>query len=214
MIMKRNEDKTYNESSRQKNVVVDDEKHVKQLIEKIREGNKNAFTELVNLYHAQVASLAFKMVNDYDEAADIAQNVFVKMSQNIWRYDPKKKFYTWLYRITVNASIDYIRKHKRHRHEPLENVRKAIENLESNPESLFQREKIKGYIKDATLSLNDKQRSAFILRDIEGCKIDDVANIMNMPEATVRWYLHRARTKIKKELSKRCPQLLMLMGLK
>ncbi len=203
-----------NKSNRQKNIVTDDEKHVKLLIEKIKGGNKNAFTELVNLYHAQVASLAFKMVNDYDEAADIAQNVFLKMSQNIWRYDPKKKFYTWLYRITVNASIDYIRKHKRHRHEPLENVRKAIENLESNPESLFQREKIKGYINDATLSLNDKQRSAFILRDIEGCKIDDVANIMNMPEATVRWYLHRARTKIKKELIRRCPHLLIMMGLK
>jgi RNA polymerase sigma-70 factor (ECF subfamily) len=210
----KNKENIDNKSDSQKNIVTDDEKHVKLLIEEIKGGNKNAFTELVNLYHAQVASLAFKMVNDYDEAADIAQNVFVKMSQNIWRYDSNKKFYTWLYRITVNASIDYIRKHKRHRHEPLENVRKAIENLESNPESLFQREKIKGYINDATLSLNDKQRSAFILRDIEGCKIDDVANIMNMPEATVRWYLHRARTKIKKELTRRCPHLLIMMGLK
>lgn len=210
----KNKESIENISNDQKDIITDDEKHVKFLIEEIKSGNKNAFTELVNLYHAQVASLAFKMVNDYDEAADIAQNVFVKMSQNIWRYDSKKKFYTWLYRITVNASIDYIRKHKRHRHEPLENVRKAIENLESNPESLFQREKIKGYISQATLSLNDKQRSAFILRDVEGCKIDDVANIMDMPEATVRWYLHRARTKIKKELIKRCPQLLLLLGLK
>lgn len=210
----KNKESIENISNDQKDIITDDEKHVKFLIEEIKSGNKNAFTELVNLYHAQVASLAFKMVNDYDEAADIAQNVFVKMSQNIWRYDSKKKFYTWLYRITINASIDYIRKHKRHRHEPLENVRKAIENLESNPESLFQREKIKGYISQATLSLNDKQRSAFILRDVEGCKIDDVANIMDMPEATVRWYLHRARTKIKKELIKRCPQLLLLLGLK
>jgi len=214
MMVNNNKETVENESYSQKDIITDDEKYVKLLIEEIKSGNKNAFTELVNLYHAQVASLAFKMVNDYDEAADIAQNVFVKMSQNIWRYDSKKKFYTWLYRITVNASIDYIRKHKRHRHEPLENVQKAIENLESNPESLLQRAKIKGYINQATLSLNDKQRSAFILRDVEGCKIDDVANIMDMPEATVRWYLHRARTKIKKELTRRCPQLLLLMGLK
>lgn len=193
---------------------IDDELHVKALITQIKSGNQHAFTELVNLYKTQVAALAFKMVNDYDEAADITQNVFVKMSKNIWRYDEKKKFYTWLYRITVNASIDYIRKHKRHRHEPLENVRKAIENIESNPEIQFRRQQIQGFITQATYSLNEKQRSAFILRDIEGCKIDDVANIMNMPEATVRWYLHRARTKIKKELTRRCPQLLMLMGLK
>ena len=66
-----------NKSDSKKNIDTDDEKHVKLLIEEIKGGNKNAFTELVNLYHAQVASLAFKMVNDYDEAADIAQNVFV-----------------------------------------------------------------------------------------------------------------------------------------
>ncbi|MFQ5454031.1 MAG: RNA polymerase sigma factor, partial [Candidatus Zixiibacteriota bacterium] len=180
----------------------------------IKRGNKLAFTELVKQYRNQVASIAFKMVNDYDEAADITQIVFVKMSNNIWRYDESKKFYTWLYRITINAAIDYIRKHKRHRHEPLENIHETMENSKLNPELSLRRQQINGYIKQATESLNDKQRSAFILRDMEGCKIDDVANIMNMPEATVRWYLHRARNKIRKELSRKCPQLLLLFGIK
>ncbi len=191
-----------------------DEREVKVLIAKIKAGNKRAFTELVNRYRSQVAAVAFKMVNDYDEAADITQIVFVKMSANIWRYDETKRFYTWLYRITVNASIDYIRKHKRHRHEPLENFHESIENLNSSPEFSYRRQQINGFIRQAANSLNDKQRSAFILRDVEGCKIDDVANIMNMPEATVRWYLHRARTKIRKELIRKCPQLLLLLGIK
>lgn len=191
-----------------------DEQHVKQLVAEIKKGNKLAFTELVNRYRSQVASLAYKMVNDYDEAADISQIVFVKMSKNIWRYDEKKKFYTWLYRITVNAAIDYIRKHKRHRHEPLENFRETIENLQADPEFSYRRQQISEFIDEATKSLNEKQRSAFILRDVEGCKIDDVATIMNMPEATVRWYLHRARTKVRKELLRNCPQLLLLLGIK
>lgn len=190
------------------------EQNVKKLIREIKRGNKLAFTELVKQYRNQVASIAFKMVNDYDEAADITQIVFVKMSNNIWRYDESKKFYTWLYRITINAAIDYIRKHKRHRHEPLENIHETMENSKLNPELSLRRQQINGYIKQATESLNDKQRSAFILRDMEGCKIDDVANIMNMPEATVRWYLHRARNKIRKELSRKCPQLLLLFGIK
>lgn len=191
-----------------------DEQQVKMLVAEIKRGNKLAFTELVNRYRSQVASLAYKMVNDYDEAADISQIVFVKMSKNIWRYDEKKKFYTWLYRITVNAAIDYIRKHKRHRHEPLENFRETIENLGGDPEFSYRRQQINEFIDEATKSLNEKQRSAFILRDVEGCKIDDVATIMNMPEATVRWYLHRARTKVRKELQRNCPQLLLLLGIK
>jgi RNA polymerase sigma-70 factor (ECF subfamily) len=191
-----------------------DERYVKKLVAEIKRGNKQAFTELVNRYRSQVASLAYKMVNDYDEAADISQIVFVKMSKNIWRYDENKKFYTWLYRITVNAAIDYIRKHKRHRHEPLENFRESIENIASDPEFYYRRQQISDFINQAALSLNEKQRSAFILRDVEGCKIDDVANIMNMPEATVRWYLHRARTKVRKELMRNCPQLLLLLGIK
>ena len=182
-----------------------DEAPVRALIEQIKQGNQQAFTQLVQMYRNQVASIAYKLVNDYDEAADITQTVFVKMAKNIWRYDDRKKFYTWLYRITVNASIDHMRKNRRHNHEPLEDFHESIESSLATPEFTYQRQQLEGYIEQAAQSLNDKQRSAFMLRDVEGCKIDDVANIMGMPEATVRWYLHRARTKVKKELRRRCP---------
>ncbi len=192
----------------------DDETQVKQLIADFKHGNQLAFSELVDRYHNQVTALAYKMVNDYDEAADIAQIVFVKMAKNIWRYDPSKKFYTWLYRVTVNASIDYIRKHRRHKHEPLESFHDITESAKSDPELSFRRRQLGDEIELAAESLSEKQRAAFLLRDVEGCKIDDVANMMNMPEATVRWYLHRARSKIRKELTRKCPQLLLLLGIK
>jgi len=199
-----------------KNIDPDDriELETKEIVRKIRNGNKHAFSRLVRLYKNQVASLAYKMVGDYDEAADIMQNVFVKVNQNIWRYDENKRFYTWLYRITVNASIDYMRKHHRHQHESIEHVQEKADEKRESPERYYQRNRLREYIHEAADSLNDKQKSAFVLRDVDGCNIDDVANIMNMPEATVRWYLHRARTKIKKELMKKCPQLLIGMGFK
>jgi len=199
-----------------KNKAVDDrvERQTREVIRKIKAGNDKAFSQLVKLYYNQVAALAYKMVGDYDEAADIAQNVFVKTSRNIWRYDENKKFYTWLYRITVNASIDYMRKHNRHHHESIDNVREKADDKFDTPEVTYQRGQLRQYIDEAANSLNDKQRSAFMLRDVDGCHINDVANIMNMPEATVRWYLHRARAKIKKELVKKCPQLLLAMGFK
>jgi len=202
------------QSGRRKPVVSTEDQRTRRLIAAIKQGDHRAFGELVQRYRSQVAGLAFRIVNDRDAAADIAQEVFVKMSQNIWRYNEKKKFSTWLYRITVNAAIDYTRKQRRHRHEPLESHHESVENTQANPEQSFHRQRIEHYIKQATASLNDKQRSAFILRDVEGCKIDDVADIMNMPKATVRWYLHRARAIIRKELVRRCPHLLLLLGIK
>ncbi len=193
---------------------IDDERGIKQLVAEVKRDNKHAFTELVHRYQTPVAALAFKVVKDYDEAADIAQDVFMKVERNIWRYDEQKNFSTWLYRITVNASIDYVRKHRRHRHEPLEGIHDTIASAQTNPELSFCRQQVSGYIKEATKSLNAKQRSAFVLRDVEGCKIDDVADMMNMPEATVRWYLHRARAKIRRELTRRCPHLLLLLGIR
>ena len=190
------------------------ERETKEIVRRIKAGEKSQFSQLVRLYKNQVASLAYKMVGDYDEAADVMQNVFVKVNQNIWRFDEKKRFYTWLYRITVNASIDYMRKHHRHQHESIENVKERADDRLDTPEISYQRNRLRQYIDEAAESLNEKQRSAFVLRDVKGCNIDDVANIMNMPEATVRWYLHRARTKIKKELMKKCPQLLIGMGFK
>lgn len=191
-----------------------DEMEVKAIIRRVKKGDQRAFGELVSRYRNQVGALAYKMVGDYDEAADITQNVFVKTSQNLWRYDENKRFYTWLYRITVNASIDYMRKHRRHRHEPLDNVRETAEHHRDNPESNFRNSRLREHLHEATERLNGKQKSAFILRDIEGCQIDDVANIMDMPEATVRWYLHRARQKIRKDLLRRCPSLLIACGIK
>jgi len=195
-------------------LVNDDELEVKRLISEFKAGSRHAFAEIVSRYRNQVVALAYKMTKDYDEAADIAQNVFVKMARNIWRYDDRKKFYTWLYRITVNASIDHIRKHQRHRHELLDAVPEVSEDFRAGPEFLLRRRQLKEHIAEAAQVLNDKQRSAFLLRDVEGCKVDDVANIMNMPEATVRWYLHRARARIRKELTRRCPHLLFLMGVR
>ncbi|MFH1700473.1 MAG: sigma-70 family RNA polymerase sigma factor [Candidatus Zixiibacteriota bacterium] len=198
-----------------KNIAEDkDELEVKAIIYRIRRGDERAFSELVSRYRNQVGALAYKMVGDYDEAADITQNVFVKTSQNLWRYDENKRFYTWLYRITVNASIDYMRKHRRHRHEPLDNVCDTAENNRDNPENNYRNNQLREELNNAAGRLNGKQKSAFILRDIEGCQIDDVANIMDMPEATVRWYLHRARQKIRKDLLRRCPGLLIALGIK
>ena len=162
--------------ARKSNPIVSDERNeelVRHLVYRFKSGDSEAFSQIVRMYRKQVAALAYRIVGDYDEAADITQAVFLKMAGNVWRYDHRKKFYTWLYRITVNASIDHLRKHRRHRHESLDNFSESLETASTNPEHLLRQKQINGYITEAAQTLNLKQRSAFILRDVEGCQVDD-----------------------------------------
>ena len=193
---------------------VNEDRELRTLLAAFRRGDQDAYTRIVEKYHGPVMSLAYRMVRDYDEAADIAQDVFVKMARNFDRYDEKRKFFTWLYRITVNASIDHLRRNRRHQHESLDALSDAEGTPNANPEMLYLRERLRLEIKESADKLTPRQRSAFLLRDLGERKVDDVAGIMNMPEATVRWYLHRARSIIRKDLLRRCPHLLFLLGIR
>ncbi|MFH2054478.1 MAG: sigma-70 family RNA polymerase sigma factor [bacterium] len=184
-----------------------------ELIRTIQAGKSAAFGELMDKYKSQVTGIAYRMVGDYDEAKDISQMVFVKTSRNLDRFDTTKKFSTWIYRITVNATIDHIRKNKKHRHEALENYSDSIETHAESPDMDYHRKNIKDCILQAADALNDKQKAAFLLRDIEGHEIEEVSEILGMPEATVRWYLHRARQRLRKELSRRYPMFLERVGI-
>jgi len=182
------------------------------LIKRIQGGEQAAFGKLMKKYKNQVAGIAYRMVGDYDEAKDISQMVFVKTARNLDRFDTTKKFSTWLYRITVNAAIDYIRKQKKHRHETIENYSDSIETHADTPDMSLYRKNIKECILQAADALNDKQKAAFVLRDIDGHEIEEVSEILGMPEATVRWYLHRARLRLRKELLRKYPTFVEKMG--
>lgn len=172
------------------------------LIRRVKEKDEAAFKELVEKYKTQVAGLAFKMVGDYEDAKDISQIVFVKTFYNLKRFDQKKKFSTWLFRITVNAAIDYWRRYKKHRHEDLDEAESDAETG-LTPEAVYFRKDATERIKKALEVLSPKQRSIFVLRDMEGLDITEVATIMNMPPVTVRWYLHRARIQLRGELARK-----------
>ena len=183
------------------------------IIERIQAGDQKAFEELVALYRTQVAGIAYKIVGDYDDAKDITQMVFVKLYHNLKRYDPSKRFTTWLYRIATNAAIDFVRKFKKQKFELLEDTWGVSESRETSPSDELALKMLKEYILKSADRLGHKQRTAFVLRDIDGLEIAEVAEIMDMPQATVRWYLHRARTKLRGEIRRRYPHLLAQLGI-
>ena len=183
------------------------------IIERIQAGDQKAFEELVALYRTQVAGIAYKIVGDYDDAKDITQMVFVKLYHNLKRYDPSKRFTTWLYRIATNAAIDFVRKFKKQKFELLEDTWGVSESRETSPSDELALKMLKEYILKSADRLGHKQRTAFVLRDIDGLEIAEVAEIMDMPQATVRWYLHRARTKLRGEIRRSYPHLLAQLGI-
>lgn len=191
----------------------EDEK-ITEIIKSAQKGDQKAFQILVEKYRAQVAGIAYKMVGSYEDAKDISQIVFVKTYQNLGSFDTTKKLSTWLYRITINASIDFIRKHKKHRHEALESIAGELKEKKRDVEGTYKRSLIQWAIRKAMEVLNPKQRSVFVLRDLEGLDIKEVAQITGMPQATVRWYLHRARSRLREELIRHYSGVLEGTGIK
>ena len=189
-----------------------DETEIREIIQQIQAGKTHLFKLLIDRYRSQVAGIAYKMVGDYDDAKDISQMVFVKTFYNIQRFDLSKRFSTWLYRIAVNASIDYIRKFKKHKFEELEDVNEPG-STSVTPEQAFQLKELREFVLQAAQRLNEKQHTAFVLKDLEGKDIDEIAEIMGMPQATVRWYLHRARKKLRSDLRRRFGPILSKMGI-
>lgn len=190
------------------------EEELLEIIKKAQGGDQEAFQEIVQRYKVQVAGIAYRMVGDYEDAKDISQMVFVKIYQNLHRFDTTKKLSTWLYRITINASIDFIRKFRKHKLEVLDNIIGELKEKKNDVEGVYQRGLIRLAVDEALESLNPKQRSVFVLRDLEGLDIKEVSQVTGMPQATVRWYLHRARAKLRDELIKRHPGILEKAGIK
>ncbi|HEX9916883.1 MAG TPA: sigma-70 family RNA polymerase sigma factor [candidate division Zixibacteria bacterium] len=184
------------------------------LIEGAKRGDQLSFKKLMDKYKSQVGGLAYRMVGSYEDARDISQNVFIKAYQNLGSFDTKRKFSTWLYRIAMNASIDYLRKYRKHKTDHLDDLAGQLSDKKDGPEKVFNNTLVKLAVRDSLESLNSKQKSVFVLRDLEGLDINEIAQITQMPQATVRWYLHRARAKLKGELIKHHPLVLKRMGVR
>ncbi|MFQ5708068.1 MAG: RNA polymerase sigma factor [bacterium] len=170
------------------------------LIKEAQRGNILAFESLVKRYDRQVLQLAYSMVNNVTDAQDIYQEVFIKVYQNLPRFRLKSKFSTWLYRIVVNACINYRKKHSRRRLQSLEaesteaadSKREHVPCDQLNPEETVLNQELSSEINLALEQLSTQQKSVFILRHYHGHKLRDIAEIMHCSEGTIKNYLFRA----------------------
>lgn len=180
----------------------------KDLIAKLKEGNRRAFNHLVDSYRDPVANTCYGFVGDRDEAQDLAQEVFVEVFFSIGKFRSDAKLSTWIYRIAVNKSLDLLRKQKRRQNlARIENVLsfgrkedKVSVSSDENPGEEMEKREQKKLIRQAILNLPENQRIVFNLRrqGIMGNK--EIAELMDISVKSVESLLHRAKTAIRQEL--------------
>lgn len=170
------------------------------LVEKARKGDRKAFGTLVELYQRRVYAIAFGILRSREDAWDAAQEAFVKAYKNLDRFEGTSAFYTWLYRITYNLSIDHLRSKKRRDTVDLDENRKLESALEKaghqvaeHPDEVTDRKELSRVLQDAMRKLSDKHRAIIVLREVEGLSYEEMADVLGISKGTVMSRLFHAR---------------------
>ena len=187
---------------------IDIEKESKTLAQAFLAGEADAFNRLIILHQKIVFSLCLRLLGDYDDADDCAQEVFLKVHRYLKGFRFESSFRTWLYRVTVNTcknrmtSFEYrMRKRKvriEEEYSPEEGGEKVIKDDSPSPLALLGRKELGRMIDKAVETLSGTQRLVVVLKDIEGASYEQITEITGMKTGTVKSKLSRARLKLRK----------------
>jgi RNA polymerase sigma-70 factor (ECF subfamily) len=173
------------------------------LIRQSIQGDLSAFRTLVERHQSYVYGLAFRSVLHREDAEDIVQDTFIKVWLNLRYFDFRGKFTTWVYRIVANLCIDRLRSTKRF-------ASGIVASEESNPLWVIRQDEMKKveekdlaeHIKILADQLSPKQRMVFILRDLQDLSVEEVSQVMQISEGSVKTNLYHARNAIRLNLIK------------
>ena len=176
------------------------------LIKRAKSGDYRAFDLLVLKYQSRLISTAFKFVKDVQIAEDIVQDSFIKAFNALESFREDSSFYTWIYRITVNTSKNFLVSKKR-KSELLnsdlsEEASYEVEPVETySPEDLLQATQLKKVITETIDQLGEDTRTALTLRELDGLSYEQIADVVNCPVGTVRSRIFRGREVIDEAIS-------------
>lgn len=177
----------------------------KALVERSRNGDRNAFRLLVERYQKRIYAVTRGMVRNDEDAFELTQEAFVKAFVNLPGYQGNSSFYTWIYRIAVNLTIDFRRKEWRVQKDEYddkiggESVAGAMP-VGSSPHRRFQQKEIVRRLDQALGELNEDQRTVVVLREVEGLSYQEIAEVLGCSQGTVMSRLFYARKKLQEQL--------------
>jgi RNA polymerase sigma-70 factor (ECF subfamily) len=169
-----------------------------QVLKRAIAGDLSAFEQIIARYERRVLTLAWRLLGNAEDAQDASQEVFLRAFRFLHRFDPARPLEPWLVRMTVNVCRDIGRKRP-----PTVLLDADTLHATGNPHMELNSQEQKTILYRALRELPEKERSAVVLRDIEGFSTAEVAEILGSSEATVRAQISSARLKIRKTISKR-----------
>ena len=165
------------------------------LVERFRKGDREAFTELVVRYQRPIYNAAFWILRSADDARDIAQAVFLKVAEHLDEYDSQYRFFSWIYRIAVNESLNLLRRNGHE--EALDEEADFPESESANPEARARAVERTRDIERALLSMSSADRAVIVLRHFSECSYQEIAQILDIDERTVKSRLFEARHRLR-----------------
>lgn len=183
-----------------------------ELVELARNGNQEAFSQLVIRYQDRVINIVSQRISDRESAYDIAQEVFIKAFRGLAGFKSQAGFYTWLYRIAINTTFSYRRKVRRHGpmlslDRPLggnddEGHKIEVTDPRESPGQVALRKEEVNTVREAIASLDDDFNEVIVLRDLQGLSYEEISDVLNCPVGSIKSRLHRARKKLLEVLQK------------
>ena len=171
------------------------------LVARVLGGDLDAFAAILARHQNRVHSIAAQFAANADDASDLAQEVFLKAYRSLPRFRGQAAFPTWLYRIAVNACVDYARRRRRVTWLPLEDdLLAASEDAGLDPQEEMERGQLRSDLARAVRTLSTKLRVALILHDIEGLTHEEIAHIVGCSVGTTKSRLFRAREEVRRRL--------------
>ena len=180
----------------------------KELIEKLKQGDDTAFKFIVEEYKILVFNTAIGIVQNEEDAEDVAQEAFVQVYQSIHNFKGESKLSTWLYRITVTKALDQERRKKRKKRSAiLKRLFNSEEEIEvetpdfHHPGVILDQKEQASELFKAIKKLPENQKVAFILNKLEGLSYQEISEVMNSSLSSVESLLHRAKNNLRKNLN-------------
>jgi len=169
-----------------------------QLVTQAKNGDRNAFSELVRVHAQGVRNVVYRMCGDVQLAEDAAQETFIRAWQNLSSYRPQTSLRNWLYRIAVNAGTDMLRKEKRILPDDIGDLHLTDGN--PSPERLVSKKERARLVQNAILSLPGTSRAVLVLREYEELSYQEISSTLDIPVGTVMSRLNYARKLLKNKL--------------
>lgn len=177
------------------------ERSDEQLVALVLQGEDAAFEILVNRYQKQVFALAYRLGGDYDEARDIAQEAFLRIYQELNRFDLSRRFFPWMYRVAHNTCINLLQKRPREV-TPLDQVTEARDQvLPHSPVASYELKERSEMLQAALQALPTSYREPLVLKYLEGFSYKQISEIMDLPITTIEARLFRGRNMLKQVLA-------------